>query len=180
MSDLQLNASSARTERVSQGPRPWRACAALLLLFAGCEAGAVADCTVSAVGVNFGIYDPFLATPDDSVGQVTVTCTHLSGPAIEIRYTLTLSTGASATYRQRQLRSGPNTLGYNLWSDPARSGIWGNGSSGTVIVTGLLKVGPGEGNGSRSAVHSIYGRIPALQDAGNGDFVDSIVATLTY
>lgn len=180
MSDLLVNASSPCSDPVSHAPRAWRACTALLLLLAGCEAGAVADCTVSAVGVNFGVYDPFLATPDDSVGQVTVTCTHLSGPAIEVRYTLTLSTGASANFRQRQLRSGPNTLGYNLWSDLARSGIWGNGSSGTVTVTGLLKVGPGAGNGSRSAVHSIYGRIPALQDPLDGDYADSIVATLTY
>lgn len=158
----------------------WRTGAALLLLLAGFEARAAADCTVSAVGVNFGVYDPYLTTPDDSVGEITVTCTHLSGPAIEVRYTLTLSTGSSGSYAPRRLRAGPALLGYNLWSDPARSSIWGNGSAGTVIVTGLLKVGPGVGNGVRTAVYPIYGRIPALQDAAEGDYLDSIVATLTY
>jgi len=93
---------------------------------------------------------------------------------------VTLSTGGSGSYTPRQLRSGPGTLGYNLWSDLARSGVWGNGSAGTIVVTGSLRVGPGQGNGSRTAVHPIYGRIPALQDAQEGDFVDSIVATLTY
>jgi spore coat protein U-like protein len=150
-----------------------------LLLFAGVEARA-ADCTVSAVGVNFGVYDPFIATPDDSVGQITVTCTHVAGPAIEVRYTVTLSTGGSGSYAPRRLRAGPALLGYNLWSDPALSSIWGNGSAGTVIITGLLKVGPGVGNEVRSNVHPIYGRIPALQDAAEGDYLDSIVATLTY
>lgn len=151
-----------------------------MLLLGALEARAAADCTVSAVGVNFGVYDPYLTTPDDSVGEITVTCTHLSGPAIEVRYTVTLSTGSGGGYAPRRLRSGPALLGYNLWSDPARSSIWGNGTAGTVIVSGALRVGPGQGNGVRSAVHSIYGRIPALQDAAEGDYVDSIVATLTY
>jgi len=157
-----------------------RACVATLLLLSVFEARAAADCTVSAVGVNFGVYEPFIATPDDSVGQITVICTHVSGPATEVRYTLTLSTGGSGSYAPRRLRAGSGLLRYNLWSDPALSSIWGNGSSGTVIISGLLKVGPGVGNEIRSAVHPIYGRIPALQDAAEGDYLDSIVATLTY
>jgi spore coat protein U-like protein len=157
-----------------------RACVAALLLLGALEARAAADCTVSAVGVNFGVYDPYLTTPDDSVGEITVTCTHLSGPAIDVRYTVTLSTGGGGSFAPRRLRAGPALLGYNLWSDSARSSIWGNGSGGTVIVTGLLKVGPGVGNGVRTAVHPIYGRIPALQDAAEGEYLDSIVATLTY
>ena len=157
-----------------------RACVAALLLLGALEARAAADCTVSAVGVNFGVYDPYLATPDDSVGEITVTCTHLSGPAVNVRYTVTLSTGGSGSFAPRRLRAGPALLGYNLWSDPALSSVWGNGSGGTVIVTGLLKVGPGVGNGVRTAVHPIYGRIPALQDAAEGEYLDSIVATLTY
>jgi spore coat protein U-like protein len=158
----------------------WRTCAAMLLLLGGMEARAVADCTVTAVGVNFGIYDPYITTPEDSVGEITVTCTHVSGPATEVRYTVTLSTGSSGSYAPRRLRAGTYLLGYNLWSDSGRSSIWGNGSAGTVIVSGALRVGPGVGNRVRSAVHSIYGRIPALQDAAEGDYVDSIVATLTY
>ena len=175
-----MNASSSRSGRASCRAPAWRVCGAILLLLGAFEARAVADCTVSVVGVSFGIYDPYLTTPDDSVGDITVTCTHLSGPAIEVRYTVTLSTGSSGSFAPRQLRSGPAMLGYNLWSDSGRSSIWGNGSAGTVIVSGALRVGPGQGNGSRSAVHSIYGRIPALQDAAEGDYVDSIVATLTY
>lgn len=175
-----MSASTARTGRVSHAARAWRAGAATLLLLAGFDARAAADCTVSAVGVNFGVYDPYITSPDDSVGEITVTCTHLSGPAIEVRYTVTLSTGGSGSYAPRQLRTGLGTLGYNLWRDLARSGIWGNGSAGTIVVTGSLRVGPGQGNGSRSAVYPIYGRIPALQDAPEGDYTDSIVATLTY
>jgi spore coat protein U-like protein len=157
-----------------------RASVAALLLLGALEVRAAADCTVSAVGVNFGTYEPFVTAPDDSVGEITVTCSHLSGPATDVRYTVTLSTGGSGSYSSRRLRSGPNLLGYNLSSDVARTGIWGNGSAGTVIITGSLKVGPGVGNKARTAVHPIYGRMPALQDAAEGDYLDSIVATLTY
>jgi spore coat protein U-like protein len=174
-----VNAAPARIGRISPATLAWRTCVVTLLLFAGLEARA-ADCTVSAVGVNFGVYDPFITSPDDSVGEITVTCTHVSGPATDVRYTLTLSTGSSGSYVPRRMRAGSGLLGYNLWSDAARSSIWGNGSSGTVTITGSMKVGPGVGNGVRSVVHPIYGRIPALQDAAEGDYLDSIVATLTY
>jgi spore coat protein U-like protein len=174
-----VNGSPIRIGRVSLAELAWRTCALAMLLVAGLEARA-ADCTVSAVGVNFGVYDPFLPTPNDSVGEIAVTCTHVSGPATEVRYTLTLSTGGSGSYAPRRLHAVSGLLGYNLWSDATRSAVWGNGSSGTVIITGSLKVGPGVGNEVRSAVHPIYGRIPALQDALEGDYLDSIVATLTY
>ena len=60
----------------------WRRCAcdagvALLLLLAGLEARAAADCSLAATGVAFGVYDPLASAPDDSSGSVTVTCTHL-------------------------------------------------------------------------------------------------------
>lgn len=174
-----MNTSISAARPIARLTLAWRACAAVLLMLGSVEAQAAADCTVTAVGVNFGVYDPYVTAPDDSVGEITVTCNHLSGPAIQVRYTVTLSTGGG-TYAQRRLRAGPALLGYNLWTDSARSSIWGNGSAGTVIVTGSLKVGPGAGNGVRTAVHPIYGRIPALQDAAEGDYLDSIVATLTY
>ncbi len=175
-----MNPSSPGTGLVSRIAPAWGPVATILLLLCGFEARAAADCTVSAVGVNFGIYDPYITAPDDSVGEITVTCTHLSGPAIQVRYTVTLSTGSSGSYAPRRLRAGPALLGYNLWSNSGRTSIWGNGGAGTVIVSGALRVGPGAGNRERSAVHPIYGRIPALQDAAEGDYVDSIVATLTY
>ena len=51
---------------------------------------------------------------------------------------------------------------------------------GTTIITGSLKVGPGVGNGTRTATHVVYGRIPQLQDADTGNYTDSILVTLTF
>jgi spore coat protein U-like protein len=49
-----------------------------------------------------------------------------------------------------------------------------------VIATGAMTVGPGQGNSTRSVTHTVYGRVPALQDAAPGAYLDSLVLTLTF
>jgi len=49
-----------------------------------------------------------------------------------------------------------------------------------VLATGAMTVGPGVGNGIRVATHTVYGRMPGLQDALPGNYVDSLVLTLSY
>jgi spore coat protein U-like protein len=43
-----------------------------------------------------------------------------------------------------------------------------------------MTVGPGQGNSTRSVTHTVYGRIPALQDAVPGSYSDRLVLTLTF
>lgn len=158
----------------------WSPGLAALLLLAGADARAVVDCSLAATGVAFGIYDPLATAPDDSSGTVTVTCTHVSGGASRISYTIGLSTGGSGTYLQRRLRDGSALLNYNLYTDLARTRIWGNGLGGTNVAAGTFTVGPGGGNNRRQGVHTAYGRIPALQDALSGNYADAIVVTLEF
>jgi spore coat protein U-like protein len=153
---------------------------ALLLTFWSVEAFAVADCFLSATSVAFGIYEPALATPNDSSGAVTVVCTHLSGGASQLSYTVTLSTGSSGTYASRELRAGNLALNYNLYSDAARSIVWGDGRPGTSVMSGSVTVGPGVGNGRREDSRVVYGRVPARQDALDGVYSDTIVLTLEF
>ena len=47
-------------------------------------------------------------------------------------------------------------------------------------MSGSLKPGPGVGNETRTAIYTVYGRVPALQDAGVGSYSDTIVITLTF
>jgi spore coat protein U-like protein len=167
-----------------KGPRCAAGWAALVLGLATLVPGAARaalDCSVSATGVAFGVYDPTIATPDDSTGTITVTCVYTGpGGADQTNYTVTLSTGASGTYAQRQMTAGSSRLGYNLFGDAGRSQVWGNASAGTTIATGSVKVGPGVGNSTRTATHTVYGRVPALQDADTGNYTDSILVTLTF
>lgn len=162
--------------------RKWRLAAFAMLLLAGAgTAHAAADCSVTSISLNFGVYDPALTTVDDSVGSVTVTCRHLSGGANRINYTVTLSDGQNGTSpTTRALAAGTKRLRYNVFADPARTQTWGNGMGGTVIASGAMTVGPGNGNNTKTVVHTVYGRIPQLQDAAPGSYSDSMLATLTF
>jgi spore coat protein U-like protein len=151
------------------------------LLLGAPGAMAASDCSVSASGVAFGVYDPTLATADDSTGSVVVTCIYTGPGGVDTAdYTVTLSTGTGGSYAPRKLTAGASRLDYNLFLDAARTQVWGNASSGTTIITGSIRVGPGNGNGTRTATHVVYGRIPALQDANTGNYTDSILVTLTF
>jgi spore coat protein U-like protein len=151
-----------------------------MLLFAQ-AATAAFDCSVTATGVAFGTYDPSIGTADDSTGSIVVICTYTGpGGSDTANYTVTLSTGTSGSFAPRKLAAGRSQLDYNLYRDAARTQVWGNASSGTTIITGSLKVGPGVGNRTATATHVVYGRIPQLQDADTGNYTDSILVTLTF
>ena len=170
--------STRRCKRRRTGPWPLFA----FLLFAGHgEAQAAVDCSITSVNLNFGVYDPAATAADDSVGTITVTCRHISGGADRINYSVTLSNGQNGTSATtRAMASGTRRLGYNVFRDPARTQTWGTGSGGTVIASGSMTVGPGNGNNLKTAVHSVYGRIPQLQDAAPGTYADTMVVTLTF
>ncbi len=139
-----------------------------------------AACSVAVVGVNFGLYDPLDPRPADSAGSVDVTCDYLPpGGATNVSYDVELSTGTSGGFLQRYMALGTARLPYNLFTDAARSLVWGNGSAGSRVVSGAMKVNPGA-HSSLTNSHTVYGRIPAGVDAALGSFSDSIVVTLTF
>jgi len=162
--------------------RTWLLAAlALLLCTAAGKSHAAADCSIAAVSLNFGVYEPAATSADDSVGTVTVTCRHVSGNAERVSYSVSLANGLLGTSpATRAMRAGTARLGYNVFTDPARTQVWGNGTGGTVIASGAMTVGPGVGNGTKTFVHSVYGRIPQLQDAAPGTYNDTMVLTLVF
>ncbi len=131
------------------------------------------SCSVSTTGVSFGTYDPTSAAPGDASGTVAVNCTGVVSlfGSVEI----SASAGASGNAAQRSLRQGAEALNYNLYVDPARSVVFGNGAGGTQTITAPL-------NGlllfNQNA--PIYGRIPARQWARTGSYSDTIVITIVY
>jgi len=126
-----------------------------------------ASCAIQSVtGVSFGAYIPTVATADDSSGNIKVSCTILG------IFTTSLSTGSSNTYNPRTLKSGSNTLNYNLYTNSNRTTIWGNGSQGTSTLTSILVL---------SSINlPVYGRIPALQDVSVGSYTDNIIITVNF
>jgi spore coat protein U-like protein len=135
--------------------------------------GVGCSCTVTATAVSFGSYNPIASTTNDATGTVQVTCTMVI--ALAGSYTIDISSGSSGNVAQRTLKQGANSLNYNLYTDPARSIVWGDGTGGSSHVsptfTALLFV--------QQSV-TVYGRIPAGQNVAAGVYGDTITVTVTY
>ncbi|MGH8308038.1 MAG: Csu type fimbrial protein, partial [Gammaproteobacteria bacterium] len=115
-----------------------------------------------------GNYNPFAAGPRNRTGRITVTC---NGNGT---LTVALSTGQSGSYNPRYMISGTTTdhLDYNLYTNPARTIIFGDGTGGTQTVSKRFK--------NNSVRVNVYGQIPALENIAQGSYTDSIVATVTF
>ena len=72
------------------------------------------------------------------------------------------------------MRSGGNSLSYNLYLNAARTTIWGDGSGGTSVH------GPVAAPLLGSVTVNVFGRITARQNVGVGAYSDVIVATINY
>ena len=97
---------------------------------------------------------------------------------VAVGYTIALSTGSSGNYAQRTLASGGDTLGYNLYTNSARTLIWGDGTGGSQAVADSVNLT--NGSPARTRTHTIFGQIPAMQDAAVGTYTDAILVTVTY
>ena len=155
-----------------------------LLLNLACSPAARALCvapvctvTVTTTNVAFGNYSPLLYTNTTTTGSITITFGGVAG--LLIPFNIAISAGSSASFSTRRLRSGSNTLNYNLYLDPSYTTIWGDGTGGSQVVNGsvtldLLGLSPGQ-------VFYVYGSIPARQlTAVPGVYNDVITVTLTY
>jgi len=127
-------------------------------------------CSVSATDLDFGSYDPSSGTALDGSSTISANCTVGTG------YTLSLDIGGGGgAYTQRLMDSaGTDTLGFNLFTDAARTQVWGDGSGATATVSstgaGLLT----------SNNHTVYGRIPISQDVEPESYSSTITVTVTY
>jgi len=125
---------------------------------------AQAACTISAgAAVSFGTYDWTVAAPTDTVGSMTYTCTTTA--------LVFLSTGSSGTYTTRTMLSGVDVLNYNLYTDAARTQVWGDFFTG-----GTISVAPA----GTPATLNVYGRIPAGQNVPPRSYTDSITVTFFF
>jgi spore coat protein U-like protein len=125
-----------------------------------------AVCSVTATDLGFGTYNSGGALLQGTT-VLHSTCTPNS------TYNIGLNEGASpgSTINARKMVSGANVLSYQLYSDAARSKIWGN-TTGTDTVTG---VGTG-----LSQDHTVYGAVPGAQVVPAGDYADTVTVRLYY
>jgi spore coat protein U-like protein len=148
---------------------------ATLLVAAGVNAHAQSTCSVSANAVSFGVYDPFGVTALDSTGNVQVACNLAGVVAVLVNYTIQLNGGGSG-FSPRKMKSGTNALNYNLYTDGARTIIWGDGTAGTATVADSYMLSPTP----VARNYPVYGRTVASQNAPPGAYADTITVTVNY
>jgi spore coat protein U-like protein len=155
--------------------------AALVPFLGAVPAHAATLCSVSTAGVAFGTYDIVSGAPTDVAGLIDLACSFTPSPGGGgTLVSLFMSAGSSGNFSARTMRAATDVLLYNLFTDPARTQIWGNGTAGTAYQSVRLTVGPGVGNSTRSAQYAIYGRIPARQTVATGIYSDTIVVTIEF
>ena len=125
----------------------------------------VANCTISADTLTVSGYDPIVAHKTahfDEKSNVNVTCTNGSP------VTITLDDGQNIG---RQLKFGTDKyLDYELYSDSARTAVWGNTDPTDVATTGT---------GLAEAL-TVYMRVTAGQNVPAGTYTDVVTAVVTF
>jgi spore coat protein U-like protein len=142
------------------------------------QAATTVNCTASAGGIAFGIYNPLSALADASTGTLKVTCNGSGTGSANVTVNVSLSTGLSGSYATRKMLSGVNALNYNIYWSTAYNQIIGDGSGGSFAGSAGPFVVPA--GGSNFATGTLYGLIPASQDVAPGAYSDVIVVTVTY
>jgi len=149
---------------------------AFLFALAPCIANAATTCAFSSTpGMSFGAYDDSSAATTDAATSIVVICSRNGGPtptAVVLQVGPSANSGLIAT---RTMRSGANSMNYNLYRDSGRSQVWGQTSG---VDTGSISLTV-PNNGSANGTLVIYGRIPALQNVPAGTYSDSVQITVT-
>ncbi len=133
------------------------------------NATVTANCTISTSALNFGSVDTMSASAVDGTGGISVTCTNGTGwtAAADV------GTGSGATFASRRMSQGANVLSYSLYTNAARTNVWGDGTGSTVTIGNT-------GTGAAQNV-TIYGRIPGSQGSTPaGAYADTVSVTVTY
>ena len=140
------------------------------VLFPG--AAEAINCRVTVSPLAFGLYNPGQATPLDSVANLTVRCQAQPGT-----YAVLIGPGLSGNQLARTMLAGAGqVLNYNLYRDPARTQIWGDGNPPTFLVTGARTA-----KGRPTFYdHPVYGRIFGNQLPDPGTYTDTLMVTVLF
>jgi len=130
------------------------------------------NCTITLNPLSFGMYAPAGTVPLDAVSDITVRCVAQPGT-----YAVSIGPGLSGNQLLRTLSAGgANILNYNLFRDPARTQIWGDGTPPTFVVTGSR---PNVGQPTIN-VHPLYGRVFSGQTPNPGNYADNLLVTVLF
>jgi len=122
-------------------------------------------CNISPTALNFNTYAKVLI---NATSTISVTCTNTTAYNVG----LNAGTAVGATVTTRSMTGpGGTLLGYKLFSNSGRTINWGN-TVGTDTVAGT-------GTGAAQSL-TVYGQMPAGENVAQGNYSDTITATITF
>jgi spore coat protein U-like protein len=126
----------------------------------------LAFCTVTAAPLAFGNYS---STQVDATTLLTVLCT--PGTTYTLGLDQGVGTGATVAVRLMAGALTGSTLAYTIYSDTARTTVWGNTVGSNTVA--------GTGSGLPQILTG-FGRVPSAQLSAPGAYTDTVTATVTY
>jgi spore coat protein U domain-containing protein, fimbrial subunit CupE1/2/3/6 len=120
--------------------------------------------TTAPTTLDFGTQGPLVANIDQT-STISVTCT-TGAP-----YNVGLDGGGAGNINARRMINGVNTVSYQLYSNSARTSVWG-----TTIGTDTVA---GNGNGTSQTL-TVYGRVPPQTTPPAAVYNDTVNVTVTY
>jgi spore coat protein U-like protein len=142
---------------------------AAVVLCAGAWEARAETCTVGTTSLQFGIYDVFASSPNDSTATIVLSC---QGNARDVR--IAISRGTAPTFGSRRMWKGSERLFFNVFRDAARTAVWGDGTGGSQVeIVDQVR------NNDPYPV-TVYGRVPAGQDVSAGSYTDSVTVTIDF
>lgn len=138
----------------------WCLAAAVLLA----PGPALAVCGIQLQGVSFGSID--VMRREESTGSVRVSCDEPVGFLVEIG-------GGASGGERRMYAAGGASLRYELYADPAKTHLWGDGQTVGSAVGG-------SSDGATPQTFTIYGVIPSQPGTLPGVYMDSPLVTLSF
>ena len=131
------------------------------------------QCRASATDLDFGVADDlnYGNTPLYTTSNIVVTC--VSGVDYKIHIDGGTGLYASMNYRLMTHRTGgPDTVNYQIYTDPAHTQIWGNGNAGTSERSGV-------GNGNPTSF-TVYGKVDGQSTPQAGGYIDTLIVLVVY
>lgn len=121
-------------------------------------------CALTGGTLAFGTYVSGQGTDLDATGAINY------ANCAAGTLTFALDGGSSGNVTSRTMKSGSNSLNYQIFRNSTRTATWGTGSDAQTVT--LLTTTGGS--------VTVYGRIPKSQTVAPGSYTDTVTITLTF
>ncbi len=134
-------------------------------------------CSFSVTPVAFGEDDVTANAAVDTTATVSITCSGLALLTVNVCVNLGAGGGGATNAANRFMASGPNQLRYSLYSNAARTAVWGSdfwagAGAGSVLIPVPLLLG------TNTVTATVYGRVfSGQQTVPAGSYLSAFSAT---